>query len=139
MPTLTIDLPEAEYRAALALPEAERVRRAASVFAVAKNPPSLPRGMVTPLVSDPAMVARFRAEAKAASVANAALRAEWEVEAERMTSQERADESRWFAQHMVNMNESRATGERQLYSDADIDAGFAYAAELQKIADGNAP
>ncbi len=30
MPTLTIDLPETAYRAALALPETERVRRVAS-------------------------------------------------------------------------------------------------------------
>ncbi|MBC8136379.1 MAG: hypothetical protein H8F28_10880 [Fibrella sp.] len=32
MPTLTLDLPESAYRAALDLPPAERVRRAAAAF-----------------------------------------------------------------------------------------------------------
>ena len=58
MPTITIDLPEAQYEVALALSEAERSRRAASVFAVAPNAPLLPRGVITPPVSNPESVAR---------------------------------------------------------------------------------
>lgn len=40
MPILTIDLPEAEYRVALALPESERQRVIVNAFATARNIPN---------------------------------------------------------------------------------------------------
>ncbi len=55
MPALTLDLPESTYRAALDLPPAERVRRAAAAFTDEAKSIPLPRdersrnilGMVT--------------------------------------------------------------------------------------------
>jgi len=81
MPTLTIDLSEAEYRAALALPPAELRRVLAdgvNRYATAPNVPPLSRGVVTPTVADPEAVARLRAQALASAGITRALFEQWD-------------------------------------------------------------
>ncbi len=121
MPTLTvtIDLADAEYRAAISLPPDE-LRRAVTEtvhrFATAPNAPPLPRGVITPTVADPVSIARLRAEALADHEADVALFAQWEAEAAELTEEERQAESRAFEEHMSNINANRAAiGERLIY------------------------
>ena len=118
MPTLTIDLPDAAYRAALDLPATERTRRVASVFADAEDAAdeesysakekekvaALFRGIILPTESNPETVARLREEAKVQHAADTALFAQWEVEAAAMTPEEREADSRAFEKFMVNID-----------------------------------
>ena len=111
MPTLTLDLPESAYRAALDLPPAERVRRAAAAFTEETETITLPSGSIPPQTANPETLARLRAQARAGAVADAALRAQW---ADEVTDAEA--KSKAFEEHMRNINANReATGERRIY------------------------
>jgi len=84
MPTLTLEVSDAVYHRALALPEAERRQTVENAFASAPNVPSptLPEGIRTPLVSNPAALIRLRALAAKQAKADALMRERWEAEPE---------------------------------------------------------
>lgn len=107
---LTLDLPEAAYRAALTLPPAERVRRAAA-FTEAEEVVMPPSKSIPPRTTNPETLVQLRAQAQAGGVADADLHAQWAGEVTDAKAEGKA-----FEEHMKNMNANRiATGKRPVY------------------------
>lgn len=111
MPTLTIDLPETAYRAALAFAPDVRVRVAAAAFTAAHEAAPPPSTSIPPKTIAPETVARLRSQAAKQAIAVQAIYAQWANEETDLEA-----EAKMFEEHMANMNANRvATGERPVY------------------------